>query len=104
MIITAIVQAIKSFFAAIGKVIAWLLTALGLWVPLLYSVIFLIVIAIAGIPIETTGTAYFLVCFARIGVMDKYGSVCEEEQNEKGKEGRLQCGRSEKKESKIGSR
>ena len=68
MIITAIVQAIKSFFAAIGKVIAWLLTALGLWVPLLYSVIFLIVIAIAGIPIETTGTAYFLGLFVSLGL------------------------------------
>ena len=41
-----------------------------------------------------------IVCFARIGVMDKYGSVCEEEQNEKGKEGRLQCGRGEKKNRK----
>lgn len=68
MIITAIVQAIKSFFAAIGKVIAWLLTALGLWVPLLYSVIFLVVIAIAGIPIETTGTAYFLGLFVSLGL------------------------------------
>ena len=68
MIITAIVQAIKSFFAAIGKIIAWLLTALGLWVPLLYSVIFLIVIAIAGIPIETTGTAYFLGLFVSLGL------------------------------------
>ena len=68
MIITAIIQAIKTFFTAVAKVIAWLLTALGLWVPLLYSLLFLIVIAIAGIPIETTGTAYFLGLFISLGL------------------------------------
>lgn len=64
MILNAIVKGVKVVVDAIAKAVAWLLIALGLWVPLLYSLIFLIVVvAFTDVPLESTGTLYFLGLF-----------------------------------------
>ncbi len=64
MIIKAIVRVLKAAVDAVAKAIAWLLIALGLWVPLVYTLIFLIVaVVFIGVPLEKTGTIYFLGLF-----------------------------------------
>ncbi len=63
MIINAILRGLKAAVDAVAKAIAWLLIALGLWVPLIYTLIFLIVVVFTGVPLEKTGTIYFLGLF-----------------------------------------
>ena len=44
--------------------VAWLLLAFGLWVPLLYSLVYLIVVVIfLDVPLANTGTVYFVGLF-----------------------------------------
>ncbi|MBR2967251.1 MAG: hypothetical protein IKC35_00550 [Clostridia bacterium] len=60
MIIGAIIRGIKTVIDAIAKAVAWLLLAFGLWVPLLYSLIFLLVVVLfLDVPLASTSTVYF---------------------------------------------
>ena len=60
MIIGAILRGIKTVIDAIAKAVAWLLLAFGLWVPLLYSLIFLLVVVLfLDVPLASTATVYF---------------------------------------------
>lgn len=59
MILRAIVGAISAFFQWVFKAVAWLIKALGLWIPLLYCITFLFVCVLTSTPLSTVGTTFF---------------------------------------------
>lgn len=60
MVLAAIVHFFKTVFGGILKAVAWLLVMLSLWVPLLYSLIFLVVCACLGTSLGSVKTIYFI--------------------------------------------
>lgn len=63
MIIRAILSAIKTAFDAIIHAVAWLLVAFGLWVPLTYTLLFIVVCALGRMEISKLSTVYFVGLF-----------------------------------------
>ncbi|MCH5164339.1 MAG: hypothetical protein J1F36_04915 [Clostridiales bacterium] len=70
MILNAIFRGIKAVVDAVAKVIAWLLIALGLWIPLVYTLIFVVVVAFTSYTMAALSTVYFFGLFiAVVGAM-----------------------------------
>ena len=59
MILNAIFRGIKAVVDAVAKAIAWLFIALGLWIPLLYTLIFVVVVAFTSYTMAELSTIYF---------------------------------------------
>ncbi len=52
-------KTIGKLFNVVYKIIGWLLLTLGLWVPVVYSFVFLLVCVFAGIPLNDAGGVFF---------------------------------------------
>lgn len=64
MILSTILKILKKTVDGVARAVAWLLLAFGLWVPLLYSLVYLIVVVIfLDVPLANTGTVYFIGLF-----------------------------------------
>lgn len=61
MIFSFLVKAIKAIVDGFARLCAFLLVTLGLWLPAVYSIFFLIVCAIAGIPLKGTTTTVYII-------------------------------------------
>ncbi len=63
MIIGIILRLIKKVIDLVAALIAWLFVTLGLWVPFVYCLIFVIGCAIKGIELSSVSTLFFLGLF-----------------------------------------
>lgn len=59
MILSIVFHFLKTVFSRVIKVIAWLLVALSLWVPLLYTVVFVVVCGLTHKSLTEYSTWYF---------------------------------------------
>lgn len=60
MLIEKILDGLTAIIEFIAKVLVFLLKALGLWIPVLYSLLFVIVMAIFEIPFESVKALFFV--------------------------------------------
>lgn len=60
MLIEKILDGLTAIIEFIAKVLVFLLKALGLWIPVLYSLLFVIVMAIFKIPFESVKALFFV--------------------------------------------
>ena len=60
MLIEKILDGLTAIIEFIAKVLVFLLKALGLWIPVLYSLLFVIVMSIFKIPFESVNALFFV--------------------------------------------
>ncbi|MBQ4049326.1 MAG: hypothetical protein IJD07_01585 [Clostridia bacterium] len=63
MIIGLIVNLIKKIIDLATSFVAWLFVTLGLWIPFVYSLVFVIVCALKGVSLSSVAALYFLGLF-----------------------------------------
>ena len=66
MVLAAIFKILKTVLDAVFKFLAWLLLTLGLWIPLLYTLLFVIVAALSEIPLSQAATPFFIGLFVSL--------------------------------------